>query len=124
MDLKPPDKIFLQIEGEQYGEWEGCTWCADKINDTDIEYQHQSGWISVDERLPDENEEVWFWLIPKPPEECPCDSSGNHITSKGTPPFKSIHRWRCWGSLFKPTHWMPLPEPPKETPCLDAEIKE
>jgi len=36
--MKAPDKIYLQIDGDSFGEWEGATWCQDKINDTDVEY--------------------------------------------------------------------------------------
>lgn len=35
-----PDRIYLQVdpEGEGYPGSEGVTWCADRINETDIEY--------------------------------------------------------------------------------------
>ena len=36
--MEAPDKIYLQIDGDSFGEWEGATWCQDKINDTDVEY--------------------------------------------------------------------------------------
>jgi hypothetical protein len=50
-------------------------------------------WISVKERLPDENEMVLAWVAP-------CGD---------------LHF--CFGcelTGFEVTHWMPLPEPPKE----------
>ena len=72
-------------------------------------------WISVEDRLPDENTKVFFWLVAKEPKECPHDSSGNPITNYGIlKPYMDIHRWNCWSGLSKPTHWMPLPEPPNQ----------
>lgn len=40
MDKKSPhpDTIFLQVSGESLGDWEGVTWAANQINDTDVEY--------------------------------------------------------------------------------------
>lgn len=44
--FKPPDRIFIQVgDIEQDCEFAECedsgevTWCADQINDTDIEYR-------------------------------------------------------------------------------------
>lgn len=39
--MNPPERIFLQVdpEGEGYpSEYEGVTWCRDRINETDVEY--------------------------------------------------------------------------------------
>jgi hypothetical protein len=54
-----PDKIYLQIDAdgetpEDFSELAGVSWCADKINDNDIEYvlaaqQSGDGWVSVEE---------------------------------------------------------------------------
>jgi len=48
--MKAPKIIYLQIDGDSFGEWEGATWCQDKINDTDVEY------VRVDKPKYDENE--------------------------------------------------------------------
>ena len=77
-----------------------------------LDSEKVSEWISVEDRLPDPDEKVWFWLIPKSSEECPHDTSGKPIVSNAEP-FMDICKWKCWGSLSKPTYWMPLPEPPK-----------
>ncbi len=64
-----------------------------------------SVWISVNDRLP---EEVGRYLT--------CDHSGNiHIHEhdpKAKYPFYVIPNSLRY---YKPTHWMPLPEPPKES---------
>lgn len=38
--IKPviPDKIYLQIEYDGETFEDGWTWCADKVNESDIEY--------------------------------------------------------------------------------------
>lgn len=56
-------------------------------------------WISVKERLPEENELV---LIYQP-------KAGNWVSSHDK------HGWGMWenGLTCEPTHWMPLPEVPK-----------
>ena len=35
-----PEIIWLQIdpEAEQFDGWDGLTWCADRINETDLKY--------------------------------------------------------------------------------------
>ena len=38
MTDKPPERLFLQYDGEDDPVYEGQTWCADKINNADIEY--------------------------------------------------------------------------------------
>ena len=50
--MEAPEKIYLQIDGDSSGDWEGITWCQDKINDTDVEYSRKDGWISVEENDP------------------------------------------------------------------------
>lgn len=54
-------------------------------------------WISVKDRLPEPWTEVLVWRGP----EYPIVSS--EVTSTG-----------LWCHFFNITHWMPLPEPPKE----------
>ena len=58
-----------------------------------IEELQKPKWISVEERLPKEDEAVLTW--------------GKHKTHL----LDWLHdgRWCCFGEV---THWMPLPEPP------------
>jgi hypothetical protein len=56
-------------------------------------------------------ETVFFWVVPKTPEESYVDTSGNPIVSSG-PPRLHMGQHGTWGSLSKATHWMPLPAPP------------
>jgi hypothetical protein len=71
-------------------------------------------WVSVDDQLPPEDEKVLFWLIPKPPEECMHDSSGNPILSNH-PHYSYVCRWECWSAASKPTHWQPLLPAPQQS---------
>lgn len=62
-------------------------------------YRKQSGWISVEERLP---EQYGLFLI--------ADDKGNMEVASWTKQFG----WFSGGNRVKRvTHWMPLPEPPK-----------
>ena len=69
-------------------------------------------WISVEDRLPPEDLKVIFWVIAKPDDECPKDSSGNIIRGNSKPHI-DFCRYRCWSGLEKGTHWMLKPEPPE-----------
>ena len=60
-------------------------------------------WISVEERLPERGVEV-LGTNGKAVEMC------TYWPGQPTP-------WESWTAFhFKPTHWMPLPEPPEESP--------
>ena len=72
------------------------------------DYRKQSGWISVDERLPTEEEyrDEYGELIPI------------LVTEKDTTyPYRALYDGKTWGdgltAIPTITHWMPLPEPPK-----------
>jgi hypothetical protein len=84
-----------------------CTYCfcdGDALKLYNAGYRKQSGWISVDERLPEE--------------------SGTYITyhdhgNCGVIYYNaSIHLWNVYyhedkqNAIRSVTHWMPLPEPP------------
>ena len=71
-------------------------------------YRKQSGWISIDERLPTEEEyrDEYGELIPI------------LVTEKDTTdPYRALYDGKTWGdgltAIPTITHWMPLPEPPK-----------
>ena len=60
-------------------------------------------WISVKDRLPEEDQEVLIYDWP---------SRSTCIFWKSR---KLAHQWELSnGRNCNPTHWMPLPEPPKE----------
>ena len=71
------------------------------------------GWISVADKLPNDNKPVYVWL-----------GRGSELRSEipfvgKYDPFRS-GAWWIWGldsdhrDNIKVTHWMPLPEPPEE----------
>ena len=63
------------------------------------------------ESLPSREMEVFFWVVPKLPEEVYTDTSGNPIFSTHAP---YLHRGKhgTWSSLSKGICWMHLPAPP------------
>jgi hypothetical protein len=76
------------------------------------------GWQPI-ETAPREDE-VFFWIVPKIADETYVNTSGQAIISNAAP---YLHRgkWKSWGSLSKPTHWMPLPAPPMASPASPEE---
>lgn len=66
-----------------------------------------SEWISVEKRLPEEMEEVLVYLDRSYKRgrriafSCIYDGKWNHINGS------------VWPDMPKPTHWQPIPEPPK-----------
>ncbi len=67
-------------------------------------------WRSMDSAP--KNEIVDFWIVPKLPEECYTDTSGNPITAMNIEPYRRTCKFNGWGALFKAVAWMPLPAPP------------
>jgi len=64
-------------------------------------------WISVDERMPEENQDVLTFSI----------AGMCAMTYRADGFVRSITCRRCYGmGLGGITHWQPLPEPPKEQP--------
>ena len=61
-----PNNIFLNIgyepeKGDDFNDLGEVTWCADKVNDNDIEYQRKPIWHDLKKKpndLPKENTEV------------------------------------------------------------------
>lgn len=68
-------------------------------------YRKQSGWISVEERLPDNNTERVLVLLADDDFTRPIGE--NKIDTDRFVDGKWVRWWRFV------THWMPLPEPPK-----------
>lgn len=83
---------------------------APKIEEARSRSPQLSGWQDI--ATAPTNTEVFFWCVPKPEEEAYADTSGRSIFSAG-PPFLHRGKWKSWGSLYKATHWKPLPAPPE-----------
>ena len=59
--MKAPEKIYLQVDGDSIGDsyedWDGtCTWCQDRINDTDVEYVEASKIEALENQLAEAEE--------------------------------------------------------------------
>ena len=99
---KIPDRIYLDFL-ENCNDYDAI-WCDEPMNDTDIEYVRAPRWISVDDRLPDD--ERWLWVC-----------INNREVKRG------VFEGGKWKMIFDApiqhilvTHWMyqQLPEPPEE----------
>lgn len=55
-----------------------------------------------------------FWIVAKTSEEAGMDMSPGLLFVDA--PALFMGRFQSWSSLTKATHWMPLPDPPKDTP--------
>ena len=83
--------------------------------DTEVEELHARipRWISVEERLPENDANVLVYAIGNNENSCIAMTSythnlhGFHIEGWRSP-------WQYFFHEHKITHWMPLPEPPKE----------
>lgn len=73
-----------------------------------VRYVRVDRWIPVTERLPDNNNNVWTWL----------DSGEGEEGYYEAPSGVRSGQWYSanYGNRYMEnvTHWMPLPEPPKE----------
>ena len=78
-----------------------CEEVAEILYNAD--YHKQSKWISVDERLPEENTEVLIY--------CKTNNGKEVFFVDKIRYFRGIAIWDVWNG--KVTHWMPLPEAPK-----------
>lgn len=84
-----------EFEGKTLREW------IDILKD----YQ-SSKWISVEERLPDIDTEVLIYTN---------EGLYNAAQYSGGERFWTLERNPdCWVTALGVTHWMPMPEPPKE----------
>ena len=96
-----------KLEKELAGNWEGDSWDLGFKTAIDIVKQHNE-WVSVNERLPDDDENVLVYSGDKEMFIAWCGVIG-----------------RTWRDSFRDapydelvgisiTHWMPLPQPPSE----------
>ena len=96
--------LYKQIEYSQCPIWH--KYSSLLLADLDAA---NSEWISVEDRLPEEGEKVFYWVVPSSGFS---DTSGNPILA--TKPHLHIGTYRSWGALYRATHWMPLPNPPTD----------
>lgn len=103
-----PDKIYLNLGGEcPYGadfrNLSEVTWSEERINDGDIEYIHKSEWISVKERLPENDRLVIVHIddLAYPSEISNCMG----YFKNGRWQFPDDYYYDC-----HVTHWMEIPQ--------------
>lgn len=70
-------------------------------------------WQPIATAPKDYTKEALFWIVPKTPEESYVNTSGDSIFGDFKP-YLHMGSYGSWSSLSKATHWMQLPDPPKE----------
>ena len=78
------------------------------IDGADFAIENQ--WISVEDDLPCNHDELFINDDKKETKTVLSIINGYIMLSRM---YKPKHKW-CWGSEEQPTHWMPIPELPKE----------
>ena len=112
--LDPETAVETLSEIEYYGGFRGRTKAAQALYDASIlavsalREQEERRWIPVTERLPSESGRYVVFV-----EECVFvfHYSSRHKMFNA---FDDIDRELAEIHAIMPTHWMPLPEPPKE----------
>ncbi|EEZ7550554.1 DUF551 domain-containing protein [Escherichia coli] len=114
-----PAHIWLQTAGvwPEDGELSELTWCSHNQHHDDTLYVRadlvngnypatQDGWISCSERMPPVGVDVQLFV----------SSTGEQFTGFNLDNTGDFQYAQCFGApiVCEATHWMPLPEPPKE----------
>lgn len=97
-----PEKIYLNLgdgclDDTDFHALSEVTWSEDKATDNDVEYIRKSEWISVDERLPDEHEEVLTYTI-------------NAIDENTVAYYDGEDWYNTYGEHIRPHYWLPIPQ--------------
>jgi len=80
----------------------------------------EPGWISVKDRLPELNKEVMVYAVGKIEgftgrhAYALCDRFVQHVFPSSPGHERWSTPWEYFHTDYEITHWMPLPEPPKE----------
>ena len=110
IECKDNDEIadYLIVNGVTINRGTDDTSVADNLSPTDKDNNVPSKWIPVTERLPEEDADVLC-------------CRGNHIgalidvyTYQGDGKWEDSYGYWNYTDIEGITHWMPLPEPPKE----------
>lgn len=83
-ELKAPKTIYLQVE--DLSNLDRCTWCEDKINDTDVEYTRTSNQDNINRDKLIEAIEEYLGSYKDPDEveiEGIADTVITHLTEQG-----------------------------------------
>ena len=100
-----PDKIYLQaynfINGEKVEDAKTAMWYERRINDEDIKYVRPNKWISVEDRLPEEEKKHVLVYV----KEIKCIFIN----------FIENGEWASKNPYGVISHWQKLPDPPKES---------
>lgn len=99
-----PEKIYLNL-GEDcpadvdFRDLSEVTWSETKVFPNDIEYARKTEWVSVNERLPED--ERYFYLV--------ADVRMNPLGVDCAEYTYETHVFSRNGQILHPTHWCPIP---------------
>lgn len=105
-----PQSIWLNIGDEcpndvDFRELSEVTWSEERVSDNDIQYQRQSEWISVEDRIPPSTTVLLCASMMQDASMALC------VFIKGR--FMIYDRTFKYDKEFYPTHWMFIPKLPK-----------
>lgn len=105
-----PQSIWLNIGDEcpndvDFRELSEVTWSEERVSDNDIQYQRQSEWISVEDRIPPSTTVLLCASMMQDVSMALC------VFIKGR--FMIYDRTFKYDKEFYPTHWMLIPKLPK-----------
>jgi hypothetical protein len=113
MDIKnAPKKIYLNVgvdsdpdDSIDFKELHEVTWCEDRVDDSDIEYTRDNGWISVKTPPEEKPYRLEYVIIHK--------SNGVRMEAMYNTRVKRFFNRDFTELNHDVTHWQPLPQPPE-----------
>lgn len=102
-----PERIYLNIGDEcpddvDFRELSEVTWSEERVSDNDIQYQRQSEWISVEDKIPPSTTVLLCASMMQDVSMALC------VFIKGR--FMIYDRTFKYDKEFYPTHWMFIPK--------------